>query len=254
MSPPRQFVRGPFAQPPGQHQRHQHRGQREAQRQKQHRRDVVERLFHNHEGGAPDEGHQRDGQVRGQVPSLPGHRQAACAASAASSDSTSSARRRPSSRFSFENHSALVCAPPPCPPAPMLSAGNPHRQRNIGVGRGAIELRADAQMLIHRPNIGQNRSVFCQPSARPGAGLADARRHAAPPRRGRSRPPRSSPQSSTARPPARPGPRPTPPAGPPSRAPTPESRSQSPRLQSRRSSNCTAARAAPRPAGRRRTR
>jgi hypothetical protein len=48
-----------------------------------------------------------------------------------------------------EYHSALVCAPPPSPPAPIDKAWNAQRERNVGVGRAEAQIGAQAQMAVN---------------------------------------------------------------------------------------------------------
>ena len=88
---------------------------------------------------------------------------------------------KPTSRPSGWNHSFGVCAPPPWPPAPMEIAGLPHRQRDVGVGRRAVEMGPDAEVRVHGSDVSQDRRIFGQSAAGARADLFQPRATRAPP-------------------------------------------------------------------------
>ena len=136
-------------------------------------RDVLQRLLDHHEGGAPDQGVEDQRQVGAGARSPAALAGGGASRSRSSRASVSRMRFRPRSRPSGLNHSWGVWAPPPWPPAPMETAGNPEEQGDVGVGRGAVQARADAQVGVHGAHIREDGGVLGQRRRRPRADLPD---------------------------------------------------------------------------------
>ena len=82
-------------------------------------------------------------------------------------------RFRPRSRPSGLNHSCCVWAPPPSPPAPMEMAGRFEGERDIGVGGGGFEARADAEVGVDGADGLEEGGVVGEPASRAGADFVD---------------------------------------------------------------------------------
>ena len=147
------------------------RGQRKAQGQEQHGRDAGQRGLDQHEGGAPDHACSEPAPPRPRAAGSPAAPRGRDAAPRIRSSSRRKMRFRPRSRPSGRNHSCVVWAPPPTPPAADGDGRNAQRERNIGVGGGAIQVRANAQVRIHGAHVLQNGGVLGQRRRRARADL-----------------------------------------------------------------------------------
>src|SRR5262249_9134962 len=125
----------------------------------EHRRDIAQRFLVQNKGGAPEECIERQGGVRLPAVHLPE------APLRIMSSRVRRIRFSPRSRPSGLNHSWVVCAPPPIPPAPNAIAGLP-------MERG-IFASVDEQSRCDRiPRCASTARTYCNKAASSGRNAA----------------------------------------------------------------------------------